>query len=168
MECHQYSARRRIGRSFGTRKALIFYRFHWTAKSVPMKSIREGRSGQGRRELLPGHQHRFRQRTCQIVRRPRYRRQDVIQGRDQTVLIHASLSIPAVSAVTAYPSIPITSSNGRKIGIRPSLPKIAREINNAMPAYSVELLQDILNEMKLPLNGNRRRRPRTRLQSEYR
>jgi nucleotide sugar dehydrogenase len=31
--------------------------------------------------------------------------------------------------------------------------KIAREINNGMPAYTVELLQDALNTVKLPLNG---------------
>lgn len=31
--------------------------------------------------------------------------------------------------------------------------KIAREINNSMPAYTVELLQDALNQVKLPLNG---------------
>lgn len=33
--------------------------------------------------------------------------------------------------------------------------KIAREINNSMPAYTVELLQDALNTVKLPLNGTR-------------
>ncbi len=33
--------------------------------------------------------------------------------------------------------------------------KIAREINNSMPAYTVELLQDALNAAKLPLNGSR-------------
>lgn len=31
--------------------------------------------------------------------------------------------------------------------------KIAREINNSMPAYTVELLQDCLNQVKLPVNG---------------
>lgn len=31
--------------------------------------------------------------------------------------------------------------------------KIAREINNSMPSYTVELLQDALNTVKLPLNG---------------
>jgi UDP-N-acetyl-D-glucosamine dehydrogenase len=31
--------------------------------------------------------------------------------------------------------------------------KIAREINNSMPSYTVELLQDALNMIKLPLNG---------------
>lgn len=33
--------------------------------------------------------------------------------------------------------------------------KIAREINNGMPAYTVELLQDALNTIKLPVNGTR-------------
>jgi nucleotide sugar dehydrogenase len=31
--------------------------------------------------------------------------------------------------------------------------KIARKINNSMPEYTVELLQDSLNKVKLPLNG---------------
>jgi nucleotide sugar dehydrogenase len=33
--------------------------------------------------------------------------------------------------------------------------KIAREINNSMPEYTVEKLQDALNLVKLPLNGTR-------------
>lgn len=33
--------------------------------------------------------------------------------------------------------------------------KIAREINNSMPDYAVELLQDALNQVKLPLNGTK-------------
>ena len=31
--------------------------------------------------------------------------------------------------------------------------KIARKVNNSMPEYTVELLQDALNKVKLPLNG---------------
>lgn len=31
--------------------------------------------------------------------------------------------------------------------------KLAREINNSMPEYTVEILQNLLNEKKLPLNG---------------
>src|SRR6185369_4593253 len=31
--------------------------------------------------------------------------------------------------------------------------KIARKVNNSMPEYTVELLQDALNTVKLPLNG---------------
>lgn len=31
--------------------------------------------------------------------------------------------------------------------------KLAREINNSMPEYTVELLQDLLNDAKLPMNG---------------
>lgn len=31
--------------------------------------------------------------------------------------------------------------------------KIAREINNGMPGYTIELLQDALNQVKLPVNG---------------
>ena len=31
--------------------------------------------------------------------------------------------------------------------------KIARKVNNSMPEYTVELMQDALNKLKLPLNG---------------
>lgn len=31
--------------------------------------------------------------------------------------------------------------------------KIARKVNNSMPEYTVELLQDMLNKVKLPMNG---------------
>jgi UDP-N-acetyl-D-glucosamine dehydrogenase len=33
--------------------------------------------------------------------------------------------------------------------------KIAREVNNSMPEYTVERLQDALNEVKLPINGTK-------------
>lgn len=33
--------------------------------------------------------------------------------------------------------------------------KIARKVNNSMPEYTVELLQDTLNKVKLPMNGTR-------------
>ncbi|MFZ5982223.1 MAG: nucleotide sugar dehydrogenase [Patescibacteria group bacterium] len=33
--------------------------------------------------------------------------------------------------------------------------RIAREINNSMPSYAVELLQDALNEIKLPMKGTK-------------
>jgi nucleotide sugar dehydrogenase len=33
--------------------------------------------------------------------------------------------------------------------------KIARKVNNSMPEYAVELLQDALNKVKMPLNGTR-------------
>ena len=33
--------------------------------------------------------------------------------------------------------------------------KMAREVNNSMPEYTVERLQDALNEVKLPINGTR-------------
>jgi nucleotide sugar dehydrogenase len=33
--------------------------------------------------------------------------------------------------------------------------KIARKVNNSMPEYTVELLQDALNKIKMPLNGTK-------------
>jgi nucleotide sugar dehydrogenase len=33
--------------------------------------------------------------------------------------------------------------------------RVAREINNSMPEYTVELLQDILNDLKMPMKGTK-------------
>lgn len=41
----------------------------------------------------------------------------------------------------------------REIGFDHKFLKIAREINNSMPNYTVELLQDALNEIGLPMKG---------------
>jgi len=41
----------------------------------------------------------------------------------------------------------------KKSGFDHKFLKIAREINNSMPDYTVELLQDALNEIKLPMKG---------------
>lgn len=41
----------------------------------------------------------------------------------------------------------------KKSGFDHKFLKLAREINNSMPEYTVEILQDTLNELKLPLNG---------------
>lgn len=43
----------------------------------------------------------------------------------------------------------------KKSGFDHRFLKIAREINNSMPDYTVELLQDALNTVKLPLNGTK-------------
>lgn len=41
----------------------------------------------------------------------------------------------------------------KKAGFDHKFLRTSREINNSMPAYTVELLQDKLNEVKMPLNG---------------
>lgn len=43
----------------------------------------------------------------------------------------------------------------KKNGFDHKFLKIAREINNSMPAYTVELLQDALNEIKMPVKGTK-------------
>jgi nucleotide sugar dehydrogenase len=40
-------------------------------------------------------------------------------------------------------------------GFDHKLLKMAREVNNSMPEYTVERLQDALNEVKLPINGTK-------------
>ncbi|MEA1926150.1 MAG: nucleotide sugar dehydrogenase [Patescibacteria group bacterium] len=41
----------------------------------------------------------------------------------------------------------------KKEGFDHHLLRVAREVNNNMPSYTVELLQDLLNEIKLPMKG---------------
>ena len=43
----------------------------------------------------------------------------------------------------------------KKSGFDHKFLKIAREINNSMPSYTVELLQDALNELRLPMKGTK-------------
>jgi UDP-N-acetyl-D-glucosamine dehydrogenase len=45
--------------------------------------------------------------------------------------------------------------HAKKSGFDHKFLKIAREINNSMPEYTVEKLQDALNTIKLPLNGTK-------------
>jgi len=41
----------------------------------------------------------------------------------------------------------------REIGFDHKFLRTAREINNSMPIYTVEILQDVLNELKMPMKG---------------
>ncbi|MDP1620676.1 MAG: nucleotide sugar dehydrogenase [Candidatus Moranbacteria bacterium] len=43
----------------------------------------------------------------------------------------------------------------KKSGFDHKFLKIAREINNSMPSYTVEILQDALNELRLPMKGTK-------------
>lgn len=43
----------------------------------------------------------------------------------------------------------------KKSGFDHKFLKIAREINNSMPAYTVEIMQDALNELQLPMKGTK-------------
>ena len=45
--------------------------------------------------------------------------------------------------------------HAKKSGFDHKFLKIAREINNSMPEYTVELMQDALNEIKLPMKGTK-------------
>jgi len=43
----------------------------------------------------------------------------------------------------------------KKAGFDHKFLKIAREINNSMPSYTVELMQDALNELQIPMKGTK-------------
>ena len=138
----------------GLEKALIFYRSIVDGEIRPMKSIREA-------EAVKVVENSFRDINIAFVNE--LARSFDVLGIDVKDVIQGAATKP-FSFMPHYPScgvgghcIPVDPyyliERAKKSGFDHRFLKIAREINNAMPAYSVELLQDILNEMKLPLNG---------------
>lgn len=138
----------------GLEKALIFYRSIVDGEIRPMKSIREA-------EAVKVVENSFRDINIAFVNE--LARSFDVLGIDVKDVIQGAATKP-FSFMPHYPScgvgghcIPVDPyyliERAKKSGFDHRFLKIAREINNAMPAYSVELLQDTLNEMKLPLNG---------------
>jgi nucleotide sugar dehydrogenase len=138
----------------GLEKALTFYRSIVDGEIRPMKSIREA-------EAVKVVENSFRDINIAFVNE--LARSFDVLGIDVKDVIQGAATKP-FSFMPHYPScgvgghcIPVDPyyliERAKKSGFDHRFLKIAREINNAMPAYSVELLQDILNEMKLPLNG---------------
>ncbi len=130
----------------GLEKALIFYRSIVDGEIRPMKSIREA-------EAVKVVENSFRDINIAFVNE--LARSFDVLGIDVKDVIQGAATKP-FSFMPHYPScgvgghcIPVDPyyliERAKKSGFDHRFLKIAREINNAMPAYSVELLQDILN-----------------------
>ncbi len=138
----------------GLKLALEFYRSIVDGEIRPMKSIREA-------EAVKIVENSFRDINIAFVNELA-RSFDVLDI-DVRDVIQGAATKP-FAFMPHYPScgvgghcIPVDPyyliERAKRSGFDHRFLKIAREINNAMPSYSVERLQDLLNEARLPLNG---------------
>ncbi len=140
----------------GLSLALAFYRSIVDGEIRPMKSIREA-------EAVKIVENSFRDINIAFVNE--LARSFEVLDIDVKDVIQGAATKP-FSFMAHYPScgvgghcIPVDPyyliERAKRSGFDHRFLKIAREINNAMPAHTVELLQDELNGIKLPLNGTR-------------
>lgn len=140
----------------GLTVALEFYRSIVDGEIRPMKSIREA-------EAVKIVENSFRDINIAFVNE--LAKSFDVLGIDVKDVIQGAATKP-FSFMPHYPScgvgghcIPVDPyyliERAKQSGFDHKFLKIAREINNSMPAHTVELLQDELNAIKLPLNGTR-------------
>ena len=140
----------------GLNRALEFYRSIVDGNIRPMKSIREA-------EAVKIVENSFRDINLAFVNElaQSFDKMDI----DVKDVIEGAATKP-FSFLAHFPSrgigghcIPVDPyyliERAKKSGFDHKFLRRAREINNAMPAYTVELLQDALNLVKKPLNGTR-------------
>lgn len=138
----------------GLALALDFYQSIVDAEIRPMKSIREA-------EAVKIVENSFRDINIAFVNE--LARSFDVLGIDTKDVIDGAATKP-FAFMAHYPScgvgghcIPVDPyyliERAKQSGFDHRFLKIAREINNSMPSYSVELLQDALNEEKMALNG---------------
>lgn len=138
----------------GLRMALAFYRSIVDGDIRPMKSIREA-------EAVKVVENSFRDINIAFVNE--LARSFDVLGIDVKDVIQGAATKP-FSFMPHFPScgvgghcIPVDPyyliERAKQSGFDHRFLKIAREINNSMPSYTVELLQDLLNDVKIALNG---------------
>lgn len=138
----------------GLKRALEFYRSIVDSEIRPMKSIREA-------EAVKVVENSFRDINIAFVNE--LARSFDRLGIDVADVIRGAATKP-FSFLAHFPScgvgghcIPVDPyyliERAKKAGFDHKFLRLAREINNDMPGYTVELLQDALNAVKLPLNG---------------
>jgi nucleotide sugar dehydrogenase len=136
--------------------ALAFYRTIVDGEIRPMKSIREA-------EAVKIVENSFRDINIAFVNELA-KSFDVLDIDVKDVILGAATK--PFSFLAHFPScgvgghcIPVDPyyliERAKQSGFDHQFLKIAREINNSMPDYTVELLQDGLNLLKMPLNGTR-------------
>lgn len=138
----------------GLKKAVEFYRDIVDAEIRPMKSIREA-------EAVKIVENSFRDINIAFVN-------ELAKSFDRLGIDVKDVILGASTKPFAFmPHFPSCGVGGHCIPVDPyylierakqsgfdhKFLKIAREINNSMPEYAVELLQDALNEIKIPMNG---------------
>lgn len=138
----------------GLRRALDFYRSIVDGEIRPMKSIREA-------EAVKVVENSFRDINIAFVNELA-RSFDKLGIDVKDVILGASTK--PFSFMPHFPScgvgghcIPVDPyyliERAKRAGFDHKFLRLAREINNDMPNYTVEILQDALNSVKIPLNG---------------
>jgi len=138
----------------GLRQALHFYQDIINAPIMPMKSIREA-------EAVKIVENSFRDINIAFVN-------ELAKSFDKLDIDLSDVIKGASTKPFAFmPHFPSCGVGGHCIPVDPyylierakasgfdhEFLKIARKVNNSMPEYTVELMQDALNKLKLPLNG---------------
>jgi UDP-N-acetyl-D-glucosamine dehydrogenase len=140
----------------GLGMALEYYRNVSTGEIRPMKSIREA-------EAVKIVENSFRDINIAFVNE--LARSFDRLGIDVKDVIEGASTKP-FAFMAHYPSCGVGGhciavdpyyliERAKRAGFDHKFLKIAREINNGMPEYTVEKLQDALNEVRLPLNGTK-------------
>jgi len=140
----------------GLERSVAFYRSIVDGEIRPMKSIREA-------EAVKIVENSFRDINIAFVNELAKSFDQL--GIDVKDVIKGAATKP-FAFMAHYPScgvgghcIPVDPyyliERAKQSGFDHRFLRIAREINNSMPAYTVELLQDELNSLRLPLNGTK-------------
>lgn len=138
----------------GLKKAVDFYKSIVDGEIRPMKSIREA-------EAVKIVENSFRDINIAFVN-------ELAKSFDKLDIDVKDVILGAATKPFAFiPHFPSCGVGGHCIPVDPyylierakqsgfdhEFLKIARKINNSMPLYTVELLQDALNEVKMPMKG---------------
>jgi nucleotide sugar dehydrogenase len=138
----------------GLTLALKFYRNIINAEIMPMKSIREAEAVKIMENSFRDVNIAFVNELAKSFDRLGIDIIDVIKG----------ASTKPYAFMPHWPScgvgghcIPVDPyyliERAKESGFDHQFLKIARKVNNSMPEYTIELLQDALNKIKLPMNG---------------
>ena len=138
----------------GLELALEYYRNVSTGEIRPMKSIREAEAVKIVENSFRDVNIAFVNELARSFDKLNIDIKDVIEG----------ASTKPFAFMAHYPSCGVGGhciavdpyyliEHAKRVGFDHKFLKIAREINNAMPEYTVEKLQDALNLVKLPMNG---------------
>ncbi|MFA5134781.1 MAG: nucleotide sugar dehydrogenase [Patescibacteria group bacterium] len=144
------------GSKAGLQKALAFYKKILVGEVRPMKSLKEA-------EATKIIENSFRDINIAFVNE--LAKSFDVLGIDLLDVIEGSKTKP-FAFMAHYPScgvgghcIPVDPyyliERARKAGFDHRFLKLAREINNSMPRYTVDLLARALNEIKLPVRGTK-------------
>lgn len=137
----------------GLKIALDYYKDITTGEVRPMKSIREA-------EAVKIMENSFRDINIAFVN-------ELAKSFDKMGIDIKDVILGASTKFSFMPHFPGCGVGGHCIPVDPyylierakesgfdhKFLKLAREINNSMPEYTVELLQDALNKIKMPMKG---------------